>query len=79
MTQKLQDEKFMRFAFQIVENTIQKGFDHFRAILVKEGKIASASTDKCIAYSHPTSHAELVLISEFCRKNKLIDLEGYIL
>ncbi|MEL7120944.1 MAG: nucleoside deaminase, partial [Bacteroidota bacterium] len=39
--------------------------------------VVATSMDKCIDYSDPTAHAELILISEYCRKNKLISLEGY--
>lgn len=72
-----QDEKFIKRVNKIALQSAENGFDPFGAILVKEGKIVFSSIDKCIQYSDPTSHAELILISEFCRKNKIISLEEY--
>jgi len=75
----LRDEKYIRTVHQIARQSAEKGFDAFGAILVKDDEIRASSIDKCIAYSDPTAHAELVLISEYCRKNKRIVLEGYTL
>ena len=77
MNTNLRDEEFIKKANEIALQSAQNGFDPFGAILVKEEKIVSTSIDKCIQYSDPTSHAELILISEFCRKNQFISLEGY--
>jgi tRNA(Arg) A34 adenosine deaminase TadA len=73
------DEKFIRKVYSIALESAESGFGPFGAILVKEGKIVSSSVDKCIQYSDPTSHAELALISDFCRKSQRISLEGYAL
>jgi len=73
------DEKYICTVPQIARQSAEKGFDAFGAILVKDDEIRASSIDKCIAYSDPTAHAELVLISEYCRENKRIDLEGYTL
>lgn len=79
MNTQQQDEHFIRKAFEIALQSAKNGFDPFGALLVKEGVIASSSIDKCIQYSDPTAHAELILISEYCRNNQLISLEGYTL
>lgn len=72
-----QDEHFIRQTYTIALHSAKNGFDPFGALLVKGGKVVATSIDKCIQYSDPTAHAELVLISEYCRKNQLISLEGY--
>ena len=76
---KKEDEKFIRTVNQIAMDAAKQGFDPFGALLVKEGQQKSSSIDKCIKYSDPTAHAELILISEYCRDQQLIDLEGYTL
>ncbi len=75
----LEDIEYIRRVNRIAENSAKKGFDAFGAILVKNGIIKSSSIDKCIEYSDPTAHAELIVISEYCRKNNIISLEEYVL
>ncbi|MEO1514104.1 MAG: nucleoside deaminase [Bacteroidota bacterium] len=77
MNEWAQDEMFIRQVNELALQSAQKGFAPFAALLVKDGKVVAASLDKCIQYSDPTSHAELILISEFCREHQLISLEGY--
>jgi tRNA(Arg) A34 adenosine deaminase TadA len=71
------DEKFIREANKIALQSASNGFDPFAALLVKDDKIVSTSMDKCIQYSDPTAHAELILISEFCREHQIISLENH--
>ncbi len=73
------DEKYIREANRLAIKSAEKGFDPFGALLVKDEIIVANSIDKCIEYSDPTAHAELIVISEYCRKEKLISLEGYTL
>ena len=73
------DEYIIRELNQMALSSVSKGFDPFAAALVLNNKIVATSRDQCIVYSDPTAHAELVLISEYCRANKLISLEGYSL
>ncbi|MEO1263111.1 MAG: nucleoside deaminase [Bacteroidota bacterium] len=79
MSRKEMDKFFIRQTFDLAEKSAEKGFDPFAALLVVQGKIVASSMDKCIQYSDPTAHAELILISEFCREHQLISLEGYTL
>ncbi|OJJ21112.1 hypothetical protein BKI52_11120 [marine bacterium AO1-C] len=73
------DEYFIRKTYEIAQTSAEQGFDPFGAILVKNQQIVATSGDKCIQYADPTAHAELVLISEYCRAHELISLEGYTL
>jgi len=71
------DLDHIRFVNDLAFQSAAKGFDPFASILVKDSSIQAQLSDKCIEYSDPTAHAELALISEYCRKNKLISLENY--
>ena len=73
------DLDFMHFVNDLAWKSARQGFDPFAAILVKDQKIMAQSGDKCILYSDPTAHAELALISDYCRVNKLISLEAFTL
>lgn len=72
-------EEYIKKVNALAWQSAQQGFDPFAAILVKDGEIKAQSTDKCIIYSDPTAHAELALISDYCRERQLIYLEGYTL
>lgn len=69
-------EFFIRQANQLAWDSAEEGMDPFAALLVKDGEVVASSKDRCITYSDPTAHAELVVISEYCRLAKLISLEG---
>lgn len=79
MRQKDIDEKFIRKANELAEMAKLKGEDPFGAVLVKGNEIVYESHDGCIEHCDPTYHAEKRLISEYCRKNKVIALENYTL
>ncbi len=73
------DKAWIGKTIELAEQSVKHGFDPFAAILVKDNKEVYSTEDKCIQYIDPTAHAELIVISEYCRKNKLIGLEGYTL
>jgi tRNA(Arg) A34 adenosine deaminase TadA len=73
------DEYFLRraiaLAFQARENTC----DPFAAVLVNDGEIVYEGYDHCVEMSDPTYHAELSVISNYCRSERLFSLHGYTL
>lgn len=73
------DEYFLRVAIQLAKEARVNGEDPFGAVLVYNNKIVHSSCDKTIILSDPTSHAELNVISEYCRMNNFISLKGYSL
>ncbi|MEM6378666.1 MAG: nucleoside deaminase [Bacteroidota bacterium] len=75
----MDDLFFLRQAIALGEQSAAQGFDPFGAVLVKNGQIVASSMDQSIRYGDPTAHAELVLISEYCRREQLINLRGYTL
>ena len=74
-----QDEKFIRIAIELAELAKTKNNFPFGAILTKDNKIVAKAYDKSYFSFDPTKHAEIELISKFCKKNKLLSLEGYTL
>jgi tRNA(Arg) A34 adenosine deaminase TadA len=73
------DEDFLRIAIQLAKDARQRGADPFGAILIKDGKIVKQMSDRSLELTDPTYHAELSLISEYCRESRQISLEGYSL
>ncbi|MFH1521469.1 MAG: nucleoside deaminase, partial [archaeon] len=74
-----QDEKFIRITIELAELAKTKNNFPFGAILVKNNKLVAKTYDKSYSSFNPTKHAEIELISKFCKKNKLLSLEGYTL
>src|SRR5262245_58372803 len=74
-----QDEIFLRQAIELAATARQQGEFPFGALLVLNQQIAHQATDHCLSYADPTAHAELLVISEYCRQQRHLDLDGYIL
>ena len=74
-----QDKKFILVTIRLAEFAKTKNNFPFGAILVKDNKIVAKAYDKSYSSFNPTKHAEIELISKFCKKNKLLSLEGYTL
>ncbi|OLS16916.1 MAG: Guanine deaminase [Candidatus Heimdallarchaeota archaeon LC_3] len=72
-----ENEKFMKIAIGLALKARQKDNEPFGAILVYNGEIVMKNENEIHSLFDPTSHAELGLISKFCRKNKVIDLRDY--
>lgn len=78
-SQQAIDEEFIRITYRMASFAGQKGSEPFAALLVKDNKMLFSTKDRSIEYGDPTAHAELTVISEYCRTNQLISLEGYTL
>lgn len=76
MTQNELDEKFIKMANELAIIAKSKGEDPFGAVLVRNNEVLYEAHDGCIEYCDPTFHAEKRLISEYCRKEGVISLEG---
>ncbi|MGH4122475.1 MAG: nucleoside deaminase [Clostridium sp.] len=73
------DEDFLRIAIELAQKSRKKGEDPFGAVLVCNGEIMHKAHDQSIINCDPTSHAELSVISEYCRLSNNFSLEGYTL
>ena len=79
MKQRQQDEIFLRLAIALAHQARQQGADPFGAVLVSDGKVMHQACDRSVECSDPTFHAELSVISEYCRAQRLFSLDGYTL
>src|SRR6185436_3553331 len=73
------DVDFLRRAIDLAKTAREHGEYPFGAILVVNQQLVHQATDHCLSYADPTAHAELLLISEYCRTQRLLDLDGYTL
>ena len=73
------DEHFLRLAFKLALKARQQGCDPFAAVLVRDGAVAAQDRDRSVEVSDPTYHAELAVISAYCRENRVYSLEGFTL
>jgi tRNA(adenine34) deaminase len=73
------DEDFLRHAIDLAKTARQGAEYPFGAILVVNQQLVHQATDHCMSYADPTAHAELLAISEYCRKQRIFDLDGYTL
>lgn len=68
----------MRLAIQEAFHARASGEDPFGAVLLDtQNSICHSAHSQCRQLSDPTAHAEMVLIREYCQKNKLVYLKGY--
>lgn len=73
------DESFLRQAIALARQARQQGEDPFAALLVRDGVVVHQSCEGTVSTGDPTAHAELRLISEYCRAQGIFSLEGYTL
>jgi guanine deaminase len=73
------DEEFLRRAIVLARQARELGFFPFGAILVAEGKIVHKAYDRRLLNNDPTAHAELSVISEYCRSHRVLSLQDYTL
>lgn len=74
-----QDMHFLRRSIDLAMQARRKGNEPFGALLVKNGEVIAEGTNSVGDLFDPTAHAELRLISDYCRKHKAFSLEGVTL
>lgn len=72
----MNDEHFLRRAIALALMAREHGCDPFGAVLVKDGTILYEGYDHCVEMSDPTYHAELSVISNYCRSERVFSLHG---
>jgi tRNA(Arg) A34 adenosine deaminase TadA len=70
------DEQFLRQAIALARQAREQGADPFGAVLVIDGSVRHQSRDRSVEMADPTFHAELSVISEYCRAQQQFALEG---
>jgi tRNA(Arg) A34 adenosine deaminase TadA len=73
------DERFLRLAIGLARQARETGADPFAAVLVTGGVVVHQGTDLSVEHNDPTYHAELGVISEYCRTHRRFSLEGFAL
>lgn len=73
------DEDFLRLAIDLARRARDQGADPFGAVLVRDGVVVHQAPDRSVALSDPTFHAELSVISEYCRAHRQFSLKDYTL
>ncbi|MBA4321560.1 MAG: tRNA-specific adenosine deaminase [Odoribacter sp.] len=58
------DKDFLKRAVKLAENGIEKGGGPFGAVVVRNGKIISESTNRVVHSTDPTAHAEILAIRQ---------------
>jgi tRNA(Arg) A34 adenosine deaminase TadA len=78
-TEENLDEYFLRRAITLAREARDKGEEPIGAVLVHNGMLVYEAHNSEIARSDPTQHAELILISEYCRAQRRLTLDGLTL
>lgn len=67
---------YMRLAIRLATESVHKGGGPFGAVIVKNGDVISASSNRVTIDNDPTAHAEVCAIREACSKLNTFDLTG---
>lgn len=73
------DKLFLLRAIEIASEGISEGGGPFGAVIVRDDKILSESTNRVVLNSDPTAHAEILAIRKAAASLKTFDLDGCIL
>ena len=72
-------EKLIRISIEEASSAIERGDEPFGGVICdREGNIVVRGGNRENTEQNPTSHAEMVLIREACKKLGTKDLSGYI-
>jgi tRNA(Arg) A34 adenosine deaminase TadA len=75
----MSDEFFLRRAMALAREARIQGEVPIGAVLVLDGVLVHEAHNRDIARADPTQHAELSLISEYCRAERRLTLDGFTL
>jgi|SRR5262249_7262708 len=71
------DQRFMARAIELaIENVDSDQGGPFGAVIVKDGSIIGAGTNRVTSTKDPTAHAEVIAIREACRNLSVFQLHG---
>jgi tRNA(Arg) A34 adenosine deaminase TadA len=70
------NEQFMRGAISLSIQSVKSGGGPFGALIVKDGQIVSAGTNRVTKVNDPTAHAEIVAIRTAAEQLGTFDLSG---
>lgn len=70
------DERFLRRAVELAEESIGAGGGPFGAVIVKDGEIVAEAANSVTRDNDPTAHAEVNCIRKACQRLGTFSLEG---
>ncbi|ATR99047.1 nucleoside deaminase [Porphyromonas gingivalis] len=71
-----QDKEMMREAIRLADESVANGGGPFGAVIVKEGEIIAATSNRVTLDNDPTAHAEVNCIRMACKRLGTFDLSG---
>jgi guanine deaminase len=69
-------DELMREALRRARESVAAGGGPFAALVVRDGAVVAAGTNRVVPDRDPTAHAEVVAIREACRRLGTFRLEG---
>ncbi len=70
------DEQFLRLTIAQAQQARAQGNEPFGAVLVEVGKVIAQCGNRNHELFDPTAHAEMLLISDYCRAQQRFSLAG---
>lgn len=70
------DQQHMRLAIRLATESVHKGGGPFGAVIIKDGEVVAATSNRVTLDNDPTAHAEVCAIREACKKLGTFDLSG---
>lgn len=71
-------EALMREALRLAQESVARGGGPFAALVVRDGEVVAAGTNRVVLDQDPTAHAEVVAIREACRRLGTFRLDGCV-
>ncbi|KGN69008.1 guanine deaminase [Porphyromonas gulae] len=71
-----QDKEMMREAIRLADESVANGGGPFGAVIVKDGEIIAATSNRVTLDNDPTAHAEVNCIRMACKRLGSFDLSG---
>lgn len=71
-----QDKEMMREAIRLADESVANGGGPFGAVIVKDGEIIAATSNRVTLDNDPTAHAEVNCIRMACKRLGTFDLPG---
>ena len=71
-----QDKEMMREAIRLADESVANGGGPFGAVIVKDGEIIAATSNRVTLDNDPTAHAEVTCIRMACKRLGTFDLSG---
>lgn len=71
-----QDKEMMREAIRLADESVANGGGPFGAVIVKDGEIIAATSNRVTLDNDPTAHAEVNCIRMTCKRLGTFDLSG---